>query len=189
MLRAYLIYSFKIIKTTTVNNLRANYQTRGSYLTSGSLIGYVTTGSIPTTYLTSGSLVGYLTSGSLLGYVTTGSIPTNYLTSGSLIGYVTAGSIPNNYLTSGSLIGYAPLTNPVFAGVITTNFLNMIITTNPNDIIINDKFIPTASQLAAQLTLSGGGIVSWSGTHLKWASPLYTAPVSKPDLALMGFTV
>ena len=34
-----------------------------------------------------------MTSGSLIGYVTTGSIPTNYLTSGSLVGYATTGSI------------------------------------------------------------------------------------------------
>jgi hypothetical protein len=177
-----LLYYNKV----TVNSLLSNYQTVGNYLTSGSLIGYATIGGVPTNYLTSGSLIGYLTSGSLLGYVTTGSIPTNYLTSGSLIGYVTTGSIPTNYLTSGSLVGYAPRTNPVFTGTITTNFLNVITPENPNDIIINNKFIPTAAQLAAQLTLSGGGIVSWSGTHLKWGSRVYVSPVSKPELALDG---
>ena len=62
----------------------------------------------------------------------------------------------------------------------------MIIPTNPNDIIINDKAIPTASQLAAQLTLSGGGVVSWNGTHLKWAGRVNVSPVTKPELALNG---
>ena len=77
-----LLYYNKV----TVGSLLSNCQTKGNFLTRGSLKGYACTGSIPTTYLTSGSLVGYLTSGSLLGYVTTGSIPSNYLASGSLIG-------------------------------------------------------------------------------------------------------
>ena len=48
-----LLYYNKV----TVNSLLSNYQTVGNYLTSGSLIGYVTTGSIPNNYLTSGSLI------------------------------------------------------------------------------------------------------------------------------------
>ena len=40
-----------------VDTLLTNYQSKGNYLTSGSLIGYATTGSIPTDYLTSGSLI------------------------------------------------------------------------------------------------------------------------------------
>ena len=87
----------------------------------------------------------------------------SYLTSGSLIGYATTGSIPTNYLTSGSLLGYAPLTNPTFQGTITTNFLNMITPLTPNDVIINDKFIPTAGQLSAHFTLSGGGTATGTG--------------------------
>ena len=124
-----------------------------------------------------------MTSSSLIAYVTTRSIPTNYLTRGSLIGYALTGSRPTNYLTSGSLIGYAQLTNPSFNGTITTIFLNMIPPGKPNDVIIDNRFIPTAPQLAAQLTLSGGGVVSWSGTHLKWGGRVYVTPVSNPELA------
>ena len=113
-----LLYYNKV----TVNSLLTNYQTVGNYLTSGSLIGYVTTGSIPTKYRTSGSLVGYLTSDSLDEYATLDDLPTNYVTSGSLIGYALTASIPTNYLTNGSLIGLAQLTKPVFIGTITMNF-------------------------------------------------------------------
>jgi hypothetical protein len=85
------------------------------------------------------------------------SLLTNYITGGSLTGYATTGSIPTDYLTSGSLVGYAPMTNPTFLGTITTNFLNMVTPLTPNDVIINNKFIPPAGQLAAHFTLERRG--------------------------------
>ena len=62
----------------------------------------------------------------------------------------------------------------------------MITPATPNDVIVSSKFIPTASQLAAQLTLSGGGIVTWTGTYLKWSDRVYAAPVDKAELATNG---
>jgi len=62
----------------------------------------------------------------------------------------------------------------------------MITPSTPNDVIINNKFIPPAGQLAAHFTLSGGGTATWNGTYLKWSGRVAVAPVLKPELATDG---
>jgi len=75
--------------------------------------------------------------------------------------------------------------NPTFSGTVTANALNLI-TVLPNDVQVSGKFLPSAGQLSAQLTLSGGGLVTWTGTHPKWDGRMYVAPVDKPELASDG---
>ena len=77
-----------------VDTLLTNYQSKGNYLTSGSLIGYATTGSIPTKYLTSGSLVGYA---QLINPTFEGTITTNF------INMITPAT-PNDVIISGKFV-------------------------------------------------------------------------------------
>jgi hypothetical protein len=162
------INSVAAIALDTANNLLNNYYDK-NYITS-----------VVAASISGGSLFEYYKKTEV------NNLLTSYITGGSLTGYATTGSIPTNYLTSGSLLGYAQLTNPTFPGTITTNFLNMITPLTPNDVIINNKFIPTAGQLSAHFTLSGGGTATWNGTYLKWSGRVAIAPVVNPELATNG---
>jgi len=83
-----------------------------------------------------------------------------------------------NYLLSANAAStYAPKDNPSFNGTVN-------VTTS---LRIANQAVPTANQVAVQFTLSGGGIVTWTGTHLRWTDRVLALPSERVELAAEGF--
>jgi hypothetical protein len=149
----------------TTTNAEASYQPIGTYLTSSSLNGYVTTGTtLLTKYLTTTNAAAnyqpigtYLTSSSLNGYVTTGTtLLTNYFTKTNLGSNLTTQSI--NVGSGGALQIYDVGTIDLQAGTITSTN-GMIQHSTELDFIISSNYSsPPSSANILQLTSSNAKI-------------------------------
>ncbi|NDC38975.1 MAG: hypothetical protein EBZ48_13150 [Proteobacteria bacterium] len=57
----------------------------------------------------------------------------------------------------------------------------------PFGIQINGNDLIQSNQVAVQMTLSGGGLVTWTGSYLKWTDRILALPSERTELALEGF--
>ena len=76
----------------------------------------------------------------------------------------------------------APLGSPAFTGTATAESLNVT-----GSLTIAGQAVPRANQVALQHTLSGGGTVTWTGTHLRWSQRVLALPSERAELASEGF--
>jgi hypothetical protein len=119
----------------------------------------------------------YILSNTLASYLTSSGATNLYVAKTALTTTLTS------YLTSTAATSlYAPKADPIFTGSASVQSLNAT-----NVLTIKNSPVPTSNQLAAQMALSGGGTVTWTGTHLKRSERVLVLPVERDELGIDGF--